>query len=290
MIKARLKKLRFATLGFLVLLLALSPVSSVFAVGLGHGFYGTVKVNGMDADVGTVISAQVAGTEYGNWTVTIPGQYALIVQGDIDEGATIHFYVDDQEADQTFAFHDGWTTKLDLTAPPASPVRYDLTISNSIGGSITNPGEGTFTYDIGTVVNLMASPGAGYQFVNWTGDVATIANVDAASTTITMQGDYSIIANFEEGEVPPPFPMPCFIATAAYGTPTAEQIDVLREFRDVVLLESTVGSQFVALYYQLSPPVANFIAGNELLRTLVRELLVDPIVWVVEATGDMWRN
>ena len=82
----------------------------------------------------------------------------------------------------------------------------------------------------------------------------------------------------------------CFIATAAYGTPTAEQIDVLREFRDVVLLESTAGSQFVALYYQLSPPVADFIAGNELLRTLVRELLVDPIVWVVEATGDIWQN
>jgi len=82
----------------------------------------------------------------------------------------------------------------------------------------------------------------------------------------------------------------CFIATAAYGTPSAEQIDVLREFRDTVLLESTVGSQFVALYYQLSPPVAEFIAGNELLRTMVRELLVDPIVGVVEATGNMWRN
>jgi uncharacterized repeat protein (TIGR02543 family) len=82
----------------------------------------------------------------------------------------------------------------------------------------------------------------------------------------------------------------CFIATAAYGTPTAEQIDVLREFRDVVLLKSTVGSRFVVLYYQLSPPIADFIARSDLLRTLVRELLVDPIVWIVEATGDIWRN
>jgi hypothetical protein len=82
----------------------------------------------------------------------------------------------------------------------------------------------------------------------------------------------------------------CFIATAAYGTPTAEQIDVLREFRDVVLLKSKMGSQFVALYYRLSPPVADFIAGNEVVRTLVRELLVDPVVWLVEATGDTWRN
>jgi hypothetical protein len=82
----------------------------------------------------------------------------------------------------------------------------------------------------------------------------------------------------------------CFVATAAYGTPTAEQIDVLREFRDVALLKNKMGSQFVALYYRLSPPVAEFIAGNEMVRTLVRELLVDPIVWIVEATGDMWRN
>ncbi len=82
----------------------------------------------------------------------------------------------------------------------------------------------------------------------------------------------------------------CFIATAAYGTPTAKQIDVLRQFRDGVLLKSTVGSQFVSLYYRFSPPIANVIAGNEILRTLVRDLLVDPIVRVVEATGGIWQN
>jgi uncharacterized repeat protein (TIGR02543 family) len=82
----------------------------------------------------------------------------------------------------------------------------------------------------------------------------------------------------------------CFIATAAYGTPTAKQIDVLREFRDEVLLESTVGSQFVALYYRLSPAVADFVARSELTRALVRGLLVDPIVWIVETTEDIWQN
>jgi hypothetical protein len=82
----------------------------------------------------------------------------------------------------------------------------------------------------------------------------------------------------------------CFIATAAYGTPTAEQIDVLREFRDAVLLKNTSGSLFVALYYRLSPPVADFIAANDVARTLVRDLLVDPIVWLAEATGDTWQN
>lgn len=83
---------------------------------------------------------------------------------------------------------------------------------------------------------------------------------------------------------------PCFIATAAYGTPAAEQLDVLRNFRDVALLEGTAGYQFVALYYRLSPPIADFIAGDGLVRTLVRKLLVDPVVWVVEVTEDIWRN
>jgi len=43
---------------------------------------------------------------------------------------------------------------------------------------------------------LAASATSGYRFVDWTGDVDTVANVNAASTTITMNGDYSITAHF----------------------------------------------------------------------------------------------
>jgi uncharacterized repeat protein (TIGR02543 family) len=75
-------------------------------------------------------------------------------------------------------------------------VKYDLTISSTAGGSVTTPGEGTFTYNEGRVVRLVASPALGYRFVKWTGDVATINTVNAFSTTITMNGNYSITANF----------------------------------------------------------------------------------------------
>ena len=73
----------------------------------------------------------------------------------------------------------------------------DLSISSTDGGLASEPGEGTFTYEDGTVVDLVAVPDTGYHFVNWTGDVSTINDVNSASTTITMNGDYSIVANFE---------------------------------------------------------------------------------------------
>jgi len=82
----------------------------------------------------------------------------------------------------------------------------------------------------------------------------------------------------------------CFIATAAYGTSTAQQLDVLRAFKDQVLLESILGPQFVAWYYQVSPPVAEFISGSSLLKTVVRELLIDPMVSIVTFTQGIWGD
>jgi uncharacterized repeat protein (TIGR02543 family) len=73
---------------------------------------------------------------------------------------------------------------------------YTLTIASTSGGSVTEPGEGTFTYNATTVVNLVAEADEGYYFVGWTGDVDTIGNINAAVTTIPMEDDYSITANF----------------------------------------------------------------------------------------------
>jgi hypothetical protein len=147
-------------------------------------------------------------------------------------------------------------------------VQCDLTISSTAGGSVTTPGEGTFTYDEGTVVNLEATPDGGYFFVNWTGDVGTIADVDYTTTTITMQGDYEITANFEGI---------CFIATAAYGTPMAEEMEVLREFRDQYLVTNPAGEALVELYYKTSPPIANFITEHPALKPVIRAGLVPAV-------------
>jgi uncharacterized repeat protein (TIGR02543 family) len=81
------------------------------------------------------------------------------------------------------------------------PEQFTITISSTAGGSVTTPGEGTRTYDAGTVVNLVAEAEAGYQFVNWTGNVSTVANVTATTTNITMNSNYSITANFVLGQL-----------------------------------------------------------------------------------------
>jgi hypothetical protein len=165
---------------------------------------------------------------------------------------------------------------------------YTLTMAASpIMGGTAYDVTGTSPYSEGEVVSIQAIAASGYQFAGWAAPAGSLANAYAAATIFTMPAQNVVVtATFQVI----PTTSGCFIATAAYGTPTAEQLDVLREFRDGVLLESAAGSQFVALYYRLSPPIADFISGNSFLRTLVRELLVDPVVWVVGATGDVWRN
>ena len=78
------------------------------------------------------------------------------------------------------------------------PVRYNLTISSTEGGEVTTPGEGTFAYGEGTVVSLVAEAHGGYSFVSWSGDVDTVGDVNSVATSITMNDNYDIAANFEE--------------------------------------------------------------------------------------------
>lgn len=78
-------------------------------------------------------------------------------------------------------------------------------------------------------------------------------------------------------------PDPCFIATAAYGTPKAEEIDQLRDFRDEVLLENGIGKVFVACYYRFSPPIAEWVSRSERRKRVVRTVIIRPSLLVATA-------
>ncbi len=66
----------------------------------------------------------------------------------------------------------------------------------------------------------------------------------------------------------------CFIATAAYGSNMEPQVILLRKFRNQYLLTNPIGKRLVAVYYSLSPPVAESIRKNGWLKSVVRVILL----------------
>jgi hypothetical protein len=87
-----------------------------------------------------------------------------------------------------------------------------------------------------------------------------------------------------EKHVPAPPPSGCFIATAAYGSPLAYELDVLRAFRDRTMLTSKTGKLLVSVYYQISPSVASIIARRQTLKRIARDF-INPIVDFLKRRG-----
>ncbi len=159
----------------------------------------------------------------------------------------------------------------------------NLTIVSGLGGT-TDPSPWSYTYCEGTEVSITAIPESGYRFSAWTGNVPS-GHENDNPITITMDSDKSITANFtaipaeedggEEGEKK----APCFIATAAYGSPLHPHLDILRDFRDTYLLPSEVGRALVVLYYKYSPFVAELIAKNKVLKVTIQINLLPFVVF-----------
>jgi uncharacterized repeat protein (TIGR02543 family) len=146
-----------------------------------------------------------AVTNPGEGTFTYDGETVLDLVADADEGYRFDEWTGDVDniADVNAATAT-ITMNGDYSITANFVKQYDLTITNTYGGSVTTPGEGTFNYDEGMVVDLVAEADAGYLFAKWTGDVGSIADVNAATTTITMNGDYAIAATFLYPSYPSP--------------------------------------------------------------------------------------
>ncbi|MBN1507281.1 MAG: leucine-rich repeat domain-containing protein [Sedimentisphaerales bacterium] len=77
--------------------------------------------------------------------------------------------------------------------------RCTLTISATAGGSVTDPGEGSFNYDTGTIVPVVATAQSGWHFAGWTGtaaDAGMVTDPTSESTTVTVDDGYTLKANF----------------------------------------------------------------------------------------------
>ena len=67
--------------------------------------------------------------------------------------------------------------------------------------------------------------------------------------------------------------MGCFVATAVYQSFDAPQLQVLREFRDKILLSSPEGVRLVQYYYQHGPDWARNLGDHPYLKRFLRPVL-----------------
>jgi hypothetical protein len=86
-----------------------------------------------------------------------------------------------------------------IGAPEPNEETRSLTVSSTAGGTVTAPGLGVFTFPAGSVVPVVAHANADYHFLSWTGSAVTagdVADPCAASTTVTMDANCTLVANF----------------------------------------------------------------------------------------------
>jgi len=165
----------------------------------------------------------------------------------------------------------------------ADPVPEGTVVEGFVGGvkkaETTVNAEGRYALAVGGELDDAGKP------VTFKVD-GVLANETATWTSGAVNYDFDLTIKGESS-----FPLPfCFIATAVYGTDTTEEIDVLREFRDAVLMPDRLGAAFVWLYYEVSPPIAEVISRHDSLRTALRLGFIGPMVAILNWSHHLWAE
>ncbi len=123
----------------LPLLLTLPAIASAQQVP-PHVFICTITVNGLDAPVGTAVTAYIGGVAQGSTTVQGDGAYTLLVnQG---TGDAISFKIGNLDADQSATWEQGGGTVLDLMAGGAGGAAGSVGPAGPAGPPGTNGADG----------------------------------------------------------------------------------------------------------------------------------------------------
>ncbi len=118
-------------------------------------------------------------------------------------------------------------------------------------------------------------------------DVSVLGETGLAESYPSKLSDPAAIYGEDPGTGPVDVPSGggggCFIATAAFGSPLAKQIDILRQFRDRILLRFEAGRKFTTWYYIHGKVLAKYINQHPFLKPPVRFLLYPLIIfaWIV---------
>jgi len=254
---------------------------------------GTVASSPSGVACGSTCSAAVAsGTSISLSATPASGSTFLGWSGACTGTGSCTFVVEaDQSLTATFALSAASTYTLSLTTSGTG----SGTVTSSPNGIACNSSCSS-GFTAGATVTLTAAASTGSTFLGWSG-----ACTGTGTCTVGMSQARSVTATFTGSAVSPTATASdqaassagasdggwggdgdgggCFIATAAFGSPLAPQVQLLREVRDMYLLPNRPGRAAVQVYYAVSPPIADVIRRSEMLRAAVRFGLLPVLGW-----------
>jgi hypothetical protein len=189
----------------------------------------------------------------------------------------------------TFSIGGQITPVGDIAIANVTPSRTAVRQGSSVNIDVTVENQGDYleTFDVTAYANtteieteeitLTSGSSATITFTwDTTGFAAGNYTISAYATPVPGETD-TADNTLVDGQVSVTPVSPCCIATAAYSTPMAKEVQILREFRDKYLLTNPPGRAFVDFYYQVSPPMAEFITEHLSLKPLVRAGLLPAV-------------
>ena len=191
---------------------------------------------------------------------------------------TPDYYVHAISTSSLYAATDGELLQCTGTGLIAGQVRNALsqspinnaTVFNDFGvKTISVNGEYMMVSPSGTCVVTAIADG----YASKTAGDITVYGGDVTWADIAMGKNVSEPSTPEQGSSHSVRDYQCFIATAAYGSPMAEQVQMLRSFRDKYLLPCPLGQKLVSLYYTAGKPAAQFIESHPSLKRPIRIIL-----------------
>ncbi len=186
------------------------------------------------------------------------------------------------------------------TEVPGKPITFSVPVYNSwlksmavtLSGQITMPlpGEEIVGGHAMVLVGYQddaSVPGGGFFIIrnSWGNSWAEKSEYGSGYGTIPYRyiTDYCWEAFTGDAE---PQGKVCFMATAAYGSPYAQEVQFLRNFRDIKLRSTAGGYAFVEfyekIYYRFSPYIAKKMQKNASVKNILRWSVVAPIVFALK--------
>jgi glucuronoarabinoxylan endo-1,4-beta-xylanase len=106
-------------------------------------------------------------------------------------------YIGDYNSSASLNIPAKSVTTLSLSSNP--PQFQTLNVSSTTGGSVTTPGQGIFNFPANCTVTLIATADIYYHFDYWSGSAVSagkVADPCSANTTVLMDANYTLVANF----------------------------------------------------------------------------------------------